>query len=109
MKEANSWNLGSLDSLIATYSEAQTGCPVTYSYTLDGARRLFCDFDILDIHKTHIFSWDIANYKNYCYEKDAAFKHVEEQFFRELESELGWHILIRAKKKISNKKGNFSC
>lgn len=100
MREANMWDFGSLDSLIAANSEAQTGCPITYSYTLEGAGRLFNDFDIIDMRKTHIFSWDIPAYKNYRYEKDVPFKQVEDQFFHELESELGWHILVKAKKKV---------
>ncbi len=101
MKESDIWDFGTLDTLIATHSEAQTGCPITYSYTLEGTRRLFSDFDIVDIHKAHIFSWDIPSYKNYRYEKDTPFKNISAELFQELESELGWHILIKAHKKIS--------
>src|SRR5712691_3204529 len=32
-----------LDRLIAEYSEAQTGCPVTYSYSRSGGKKLFRD------------------------------------------------------------------
>ena len=101
MKETGIWDFGSLDTLIASYSEAQTGCPITYSYTLEGARRLFNDFTIVDIKKAHIFSWNIPKYITYQYEKESSFKNISDDFFKELESELGWHILIKAKKKIS--------
>jgi 2-polyprenyl-3-methyl-5-hydroxy-6-metoxy-1,4-benzoquinol methylase len=101
MREANAWDFSALDQLIASYSEAQTGCPVTYSYTLEGARRLFSDFDILDIKKTHIFSWDISKYITYVYEKEDCFKNISDEFFNEIEEELGWHILIKAKKRNS--------
>ena len=33
MKEENIWDMGRIDELIARNSEAQTGCPVTYTYT----------------------------------------------------------------------------
>ncbi len=73
---------------------------ITYSYTLEGARRLFSDFDITELRKAHIFSWDIPAYKNYHYEKETCFKNIHDDFFKELESELGWHILIKAKKRV---------
>jgi 2-polyprenyl-3-methyl-5-hydroxy-6-metoxy-1,4-benzoquinol methylase len=99
MQETGLWDFGTMDNLIALYSEAQTGCPITYSYTLEGAKKLFQDFTIIDIHKAHIFSWSIPEYKEYRYEKEACFKDVSDEFFQELESELGWHILIKAQKK----------
>lgn len=97
MKETGIWDFSELDDLIASYSEAQTGCPVTYTYTLAGVKKLFSDFTILDITKTHIFPWDIQKYINYQYEKEACFRNVSDNFFKELESELGWHMLIKAK------------
>lgn len=100
MKETGVWDFGALDSIISQYSEAQTGCPITYSYTIEGAKRLFSLFDIVNIRKAHIFSWDIPKYIRYEYEKDDCFKSISDEFFKELEAELGWHILIKAKKKI---------
>jgi 2-polyprenyl-3-methyl-5-hydroxy-6-metoxy-1,4-benzoquinol methylase len=99
MRETGLWDFSSLDELISTYSEAQTGCPITYSYTFEGARKLFADFTILDMRKAHIFPWVIEKYVKYQYEKEACFKKVSDDFFKELESELGWHMLITAKKK----------
>jgi 2-polyprenyl-3-methyl-5-hydroxy-6-metoxy-1,4-benzoquinol methylase len=99
MKETGIWDFGSLDQLIALYSEAQTGCPITYSYTIEGVKKLFHEFTIVDIHKTHIFPWSIPDYIEYRYEKEICFKNVSDNFFKELESELGWHILIKAHKR----------
>ena len=99
MKETGIWDFGSLDELISSYSEAQTGCPITYSYTLEDAKRLFSDFIVLDIRKAHIFPWNIQKYITYQYEKEDCFKTISDSFFKELELELGWHTLIRAKKK----------
>lgn len=100
MKETGIWDFSTLDDLISSYSEAQTGCPITYSYTLEGAKKLFDDFTILDIKKTHIFPWNIQKYITYQYEKESCFKNISDDFFKELESELGWHLLIKAKKKM---------
>jgi len=102
MRETDTWNFGEIDPVIAACSEAQTGCPITYTYTLAGARRLFSDFEIIDIHKAHIFCWDIPQYITYKYEKDTCFKTVPDGLLKELEDELGWHILVRAKKKRQN-------
>lgn len=99
MKEANIWDFDKLDTLIASYSEAQTGCPITYSYTLDSAKKLFSEFTVIDIQKAHIFPWNVTKYINYEYEKEDCFKNISDEFFKEIEQELGWHILITAKKK----------
>jgi SAM-dependent methyltransferase len=97
MKEENIWDMGRADELIAKNSEAQTGCPVTYSYTHDGARKLLKGFDILDMHKSHIFTWDIPTYKRYEFKKDDAWAGVSDEQLAELEKELGWHLLITSR------------
>ena len=99
MKETGIWDFGNLDTLIASYSEAQTGCPITYSYTINGARKLFSDYTVVDIRKEHIFPWNVQKYIKYEYEKEDCFKNLPDDLFREIESELGWHMLITAKKK----------
>lgn len=99
MKEENTWDMGRADELIARNSEAQSGCPVTYSYTFDEARRLLSGFDIIDMHKAHIFTWDVPTYKKYEYKKDPAWAGVSDEQLASLEKELGWHLLITAKLK----------
>lgn len=99
MRETGVWNFAQLDSIISQYSEAQTGCPITYSYTIAGAYELFKLFDVYDVRKAHIFSWDIPKYIKHEYEKDASFQGISDEFFEEIESELGWHLLVKAKKK----------
>jgi ubiquinone/menaquinone biosynthesis C-methylase UbiE len=97
MREEGVWDLSRLDELIARNSEAQTGCPVTYTYTYDEARELLKGFEILEMHKAHIFTWDVDAYKNYEYKKDAAWAGVSDEQLENLEKELGWHLLIRAR------------
>jgi ubiquinone/menaquinone biosynthesis C-methylase UbiE len=98
MKEEGVWDMGRLDELIARNSEAQSGCPVTWSYTFEEARRLLEGFDIQEMYKSHIFTWDIEAYKRYEYKKDAAWAGVSDEQLAELEKELGWHLMIRAGK-----------
>jgi len=97
MRETGDWDFGKMDKLISTYSEAQTGCPVTYSYTFEEAHELLKGFNINFIGKDHIFCWDIDAYKKHEYVKEACWKNLPEDQFRRLEKELGWHLLIKAK------------
>lgn len=86
-----------IDEVIAEYAEAQSGCPVAFTYTYDEVRELLKGFEIIDMRKAHIFPWKIAEYKQYKYEKEDCWKNVSPELFAKLESELGWHIIVRAK------------
>lgn len=97
MHEEGCWDMSRIDELVAKNSEAQTGCPVTYTYTFDEVRQLLSGFEVMDIGKTHIFTWDIEAYKQYKYVKDQAWAKVSDEQFALLEKELGWHTLVRAK------------
>ena len=97
MREEGIWDMGRMDELIAKNSEAQTGCPVTYTYTFNEVRSLLRGFEILETRKAHIFIWDIGAYKQYQYKKDPAWENVDPSLMAELEKELGWHTLVRAR------------
>ena len=96
MKEEGVWDLSRIDELVARNSEAQTGCPVTYTYTHETARALLEGFRILDIHKAHIFTWDVDAYTRYEYQKAPEWADVNDEELARLERELGWHLLVRA-------------
>jgi 2-polyprenyl-3-methyl-5-hydroxy-6-metoxy-1,4-benzoquinol methylase len=97
MRECGEWDFGRMDELVAHYSEAQTGCPVTYTYTFDDVRELLKGFDVFDIKKDHIFTWDVPAYKRYEFKKDAPWEGVSDERLRQLEQELGWHTLATAR------------
>ena len=103
MKEEGIWDMGRLDELIARNSEAQTGCPVTYSYTFSEVRALLSGFQVLEMQKAHIFTWDIEAYKKYEYKKDSIWANVSDEEIAELEKELGWHLLTRARLAVEYK------
>src|SRR5262245_46594333 len=96
MKEEGVWDMSRIDALISRNSEAQTGCPVTYTYTEDSVRELLAGFRVLDVRKTHIFTWDVDAYRRYEYRKAAEWARVTDAELETLERELGWHLLVRA-------------
>ena len=99
MHENNRWNMAAMDDTIREFAEAQTGCPIAYTYTFDQIRELLAPwYEVTDIHKDHIFKWDVEKYTRYEYEIDDAWKGVSPENFRALEKELGWHTLVKAKR-----------
>jgi ubiquinone/menaquinone biosynthesis C-methylase UbiE len=99
MHQEGIWDLSRIDELIARNSEAQTGCPVTYTYSDDTARELVSGFSILEMRKAHIFTWDVDAYTDYEYRKAPEWANVSDTELARLERELGWHLLIRARLK----------
>jgi SAM-dependent methyltransferase len=89
------------DELVRTYSEAQTGSPVTYYYSYAGVRRLMRIFDVVDLRKDHIFPYQIDKYVKYEYEWVWYFRWLPMPWFRWLERRLGWHTLIWARPRAS--------
>ena len=99
MRECGIWNLGLIDKLMSENSEAQKGSPITYTYSINEVKELFRDFEITEIKKAHVFPWKISKYIQHEYEKEEYFKGMSDKDFANLEEELGWHILIKAKLK----------
>jgi 2-polyprenyl-3-methyl-5-hydroxy-6-metoxy-1,4-benzoquinol methylase len=90
-----------LDRLIAEYSEAQTGCPVTYSYSRTDGRRLLGahGFEVTDVMVDHIFPYSIPEYVQYRYKMVWYFRWLPRFLFRALERTFGWHLCLTAKPK----------
>lgn len=86
-----------IDQLIAKYSEAQTGCPVTYSYSVRTIHQLLSGFKVGKIMVDHIFPYDIEEYKCYRYKKVWYFRILTKPVFRWLERRFGWHLCATAK------------
>jgi len=88
-----------LDQLVASFSEAQTGCPVTYSYGRRRARRLLeaHGFKVLECRAEHIFPYRIEDYIEYRYVKHWYFQAMPAPFFHWFERRLGWHLCLTAR------------
>ncbi len=85
------------DELVRTYSEAQTGSPVTFFYSFSGARRLMQGFDVEKVYKDHVFPYQIDKYVRYQYEWVWYFRWMPTPLFRWFEHRLGWHTMIIAR------------
>ncbi len=93
----NQWTMGTSDALIQQFSEAQSGCPVTYTFTSDELKHLLGEgFTVQSIWKDHIFKYDIPSYIKGGYDIDATFAGYSEDLFKEMERDLGWHTLCIA-------------
>ncbi len=86
-----------LDELIASHSEAQTGCPVTYSYSRRTVRDLLAGFTVEKATVEHIFPYSIEEYKRYEYKKAWPFRWMPNVLFHGLEKLLGWHLCVTAR------------
>jgi len=84
------------DELIAKHSEAQTGCPVTFTYTRAEGRELVerNGFEVTDVHVDHVFPYRIPDYAEYRYVKEPYFRWMPQPLFRAFERGFGWHLLI---------------
>lgn len=87
------------DEIIQHFAEAQVGCPRALTYTFSDAKELLNKFKITSIKKDHIFKFDISNYIQKKYVVRDEFKNMTEYQYQEMCDELGWHLLIKCKKR----------
>jgi 2-polyprenyl-3-methyl-5-hydroxy-6-metoxy-1,4-benzoquinol methylase len=87
-----------LRELVAKNSEAQTGCPITYTYTRREGRELMerHGFQVRKVEVEHIFPYRIKDYVQYQYVKEFYFQWMPRPLYRALEKRLGWHLLLTA-------------
>jgi ubiquinone/menaquinone biosynthesis C-methylase UbiE len=87
-----------LKELVAEHSEAQTGCPVTYTYTREEGRQLIesSGFRATDIFVDHIFAYRIPEYVKYEYVKTWPLNWTPSPAFRWMERHFGWHLCLTA-------------
>jgi ubiquinone/menaquinone biosynthesis C-methylase UbiE len=87
-----------LDDVVAKHSEAQTGCPVTFTYLRGQARDLVerQGFRVTDVFCDHIFPYLIPEYVRYRYRRVWHFRALPDSWFRWLEKRLGWHLCLTA-------------
>jgi 2-polyprenyl-3-methyl-5-hydroxy-6-metoxy-1,4-benzoquinol methylase len=87
-----------LRELVAKNSEAQTGCPITYTYTRAEGRELLerHGFRARTVEVEHIFPYRIADYVKYQYVREWYFRWMPAGMFRWLEKWLGWHLCVTA-------------
>ena len=91
-----------LDEAVARNSEAQTGCPVTYTYTPRSATELLekTGFQVEEVFVDHIFPYVVRDYVQYRYTKAVPFRWFPQPVMRGLERRLGWHLCVTARPAI---------
>jgi len=87
-----------LPELVAKNSEAQTGCPITFTYTRREGRELLerHGFRVRNIRVDHIFPYRVRDYVQYHYVKESYFQWMPQPAFRTLERWFGWHLCLTA-------------
>jgi len=90
--------LWKLEELVAQHSEAQTGCPVTYTYTRAEGRRLIesSGFHLTEAFVDHIFPYRIPEYVKYEYVKDFPWNVAPDRLRRWMDQHFGWHLCLTA-------------
>ena len=79
--------------------EAQSGCPIAFTYDREAVQKLLLGFQILEMKQAHIFPYQIPHYKKGKYRLQPWFAAMPREMFQALENQLGWHWLIRCKSK----------
>jgi len=89
-----------LDEAVARNSEAQTGCPVTYTYTRQSVKQFFgqSGFAVEHAFVDHIFQYRVDEYVKYRYVKGLPFRWLPNPVTRAVERRLGWHLCVTARK-----------
>jgi len=92
--------------LTARYSEAQTGCPVTYAYSPSEGVAWLREhgFEATEVFVDHIFPYSIPEYREYRYRKVWFFRWMPTVIFRALERRLGWHLCITAELRVADRR-----
>jgi len=87
-----------LSEIIARNAEAQTGCPIAYTYTRKEGRELLerHGFKVSKVEVDHIFPYRIRDYVQYRYVREPYFAWMPPPMFRALERRVGWHLLLTA-------------
>jgi ubiquinone/menaquinone biosynthesis C-methylase UbiE len=92
----NSWKRIMIDAGF-DQPEAQSACPVAYTYSYEEIGRLLEGFQVASITQDHIFPFAVAKYLKYEYELAPWFAAMPQEMFRALERALGWHTLVVAR------------
>lgn len=88
-----------MDEAVARHSEAQTGCPVTYTYSRRSGREMLesAGFDVTHVEVDHIFPYRVADYVQHRYVRALPFRWWPAPAMRALERHLGWHLCLTAR------------
>jgi hypothetical protein len=78
--------------------EAQSDCPLAYTYTKNNVKELLHKFKNIEINQTHIFTYKIPEYKENKYIQEEWFAKMPKDILVALKKNLGWHLCITCNK-----------
>tara|TARA_A100001015_G_C14951508_1_gene696967 strand:- start:235 stop:1527 length:1293 start_codon:yes stop_codon:yes gene_type:complete len=96
----DSWKKMMIDNGLDQF-EAQSGCPIAFTYSNDEIYELFNKFSNIRIEQDHIFPYSIPEYKNNEYKFVDYFDSMPKDIFSSLKKILGWHLDITCTKNIN--------
>jgi len=87
-----------IDKAVAKQSEAEFGCPFTYTYTARSITRALREagLNVIETSADHIFPYQIELYRRYRYSMRRYWAVLPRGVFNWFESRLGWHLLVTA-------------
>jgi SAM-dependent methyltransferase len=90
----------SIKRYLGQQPEAQGGCPLARRYSKREALSLFTSegFHVESITQAHIFPYRVKDYVQHRYIKRWLYRHMPSRMFRWMESVMGDHLLIVARK-----------
>lgn len=92
----SSWKTALIDAGL-DQPEAQSGCPIAYSFDSTDVRELLSGlFSITEYRQDHIFPFVLEKYKEYEYELLPWFKEMPPEIYSALCANFGWHGLVTA-------------
>ena len=93
----NSWKYAMIRAGLDQF-EAQAGCPYAQAYTQEEIHQLLEGFDVINIRQAHCFMYNVALYKQGVYQLEPWFEAMSEQMREAVRQNLGWHLLVHARK-----------
>ncbi len=92
------WRFWDWRRIVARNSEAQTGCPITYTYTRRELASMLEQrgFGVTGMRVEHIFPYRIPDYVQYRYRKEWYFAWMPPALFNWLQRRIGWHLCVTA-------------
>jgi SAM-dependent methyltransferase len=95
----NSWKQAMINTGFDQY-EAQADCPWAQSFTKEEVKDMLGErFDIVSLEQKHCFMYNVAEYKQGNYVLEPWFAVMSPEMREAIKNELGWHLLVTAKKK----------
>jgi 2-polyprenyl-3-methyl-5-hydroxy-6-metoxy-1,4-benzoquinol methylase len=95
----NSWKQAMINRGLDQF-EAQAGCPYAKSYTKDDILDLLgSKFQLERLRQDHCFMYNVDSYKQGRYELEPWFEAMPEAMREAVKEYLGWHLLVKAKKR----------